>query len=113
MGTIKIKGYFYIMVSNKQALFFDTLLINRKMIKSFGVSKLGVLGSFITENLKTSSDVDFLVEFLPEEKSYDNYMNLSYYLEGLLGRRVEVVTSQSLSKHIGPHILKQTECVAI
>ncbi|WP_231490228.1 nucleotidyltransferase family protein [Pedobacter sp. Leaf170] len=100
------------MVSNKQAL-FSTLLINRKMIKSFGVSKLGVFGSFVTGNLKTTSDVDFLVEFLPEEKSYDNYMNLSYYLEGLLGRRVELVTPQSLSKHIGPYILNQTEYVTI
>ncbi|MDN3586221.1 nucleotidyltransferase family protein [Pedobacter aquatilis] len=100
------------MVSNKQAL-FSTLLVNRKMIKSFGVSKLGVFGSFITGNLKTNSDVDFLVEFLPEEKSYDNYLNLSYYLEGLLGRKVELVTPQSLSKHIGPYILNQTEYVAI
>jgi len=83
------------------------------MIKSFGVSKLGVFGSFITGNLKNESDVDLLVEFYPEHKSYDNYINLSYYLEGLLGRKVELVTPQSLSKYIGPHILKQTEYVAI
>jgi len=83
------------------------------MIKSFGVSKLGVFGSFITGNLKNESDVDLLVEFYPEHKSYDNYINLSYYLEGLLGRKVELVTPQSLSKYIGPKILSQTEYVAI
>jgi len=99
-------------VSNKQVL-FSRLLKNSKMIKSFGVSKLGVFGSFITGNLKNESDVDLLVEFYPEHKSYDNYINLSYYLEGLLGRKVELVTPQSLSKYIGPHILKQTEYVAI
>jgi len=99
-------------VSNKQAL-FSTLLLNRQMIKSFGVSKLGVFGSFITGNLKNSSDIDFLVEFYPEQKSYDNYIDLSYFLEEILGRRVELVTPQSLSKHIGPHILNQTEYVAI
>jgi len=83
------------------------------VIKSFGVSKLGVFGSFITENLKTNSDIDFLVEFFPEEKSYDNYMNRSYSLEGLLGRRVELVTPQSLSKDLGSYILNQTKYVAI
>ena len=99
-------------VSNKQVL-FSRLLKNSKMIKSFGVSKLGVFGSFITGNLKNESDVDLLVEFYPEHKSYDNYINLSYYLEGLLGRKVELVTPQSLSKYIGPNILSQTEYVAI
>jgi predicted nucleotidyltransferase len=55
--------------------------------------------------------VDLLVEFAPGEKTYDNFMELSFYLEDLLGRKVELVTPQSLSKHIGPHILKQVEHV--
>ena len=99
-------------VSNKQVL-FSTLKTNSEMIKSFGVSKLGVFGSFITGNLKNESDVDLIVEFYPDQKSYDNYIDLSYYLEGLLGRKVELVTPQSLSKYIGPYILNQTEYVAI
>ncbi|GAA3956088.1 nucleotidyltransferase family protein [Pedobacter ginsengiterrae] len=99
-------------VSNKQVL-FSTLLSNSKTIKSFSVAKLGVFGSLITGNQKDESDVDFLVEFYPNQKSYDNYIDLSYYLEGLLGRKVELVTPQSLSKYIGPHILNQTEYVAI
>jgi len=99
-------------VSNKQVL-FSTLLSNSEVIKSFGVAKLGVFGSFITGKQKNESDVDFLVEFYPNQKSYDNYIDLSYYLEGLLGRKVELVTPQSLSKYIGPHILNQTEYVAI
>jgi len=99
-------------VSNKQVL-FSTLLSNSKMVKSFGISKLGVFGSFITGNLKNESDVDLLVEFYPEQKNYDNYIDLSYYLEELLARKVELVTPQSLSKYFGPHILSQTKYVAI
>lgn len=59
------------------------------------------------------SDVDFLIEFLPEKKNYDNFINLSFYLEELLGRKVEIVTPQSLSKYIGPHILRNAEYVAL
>jgi predicted nucleotidyltransferase len=60
-----------------------------------------------------SSDVDLLVEFIPEKKSFDNFMELSFFLEGLLGRKVELVTPQSLSKHIGPHILNEVVNVSL
>jgi uncharacterized protein len=38
-------------------------------------------------------------------------MNLSFYLEDLLGRKVELVTPQALSKYVGPHIIKEAEDV--
>jgi Predicted nucleotidyltransferases len=38
-------------------------------------------------------------------------MDLAFYLEDLFGRKVEIVTPQSLSKHIGPYILKEVEIV--
>jgi uncharacterized protein len=41
------------------------------------------------------SDVDLLVEFIPELKTFDNFMELSFFLEELLGRKVELVTPQS------------------
>ena len=40
-------------------------------------------------------------------------MDLSFFLEELLGRRVELVTLESLSPHIGPHILREVERVPI
>jgi predicted nucleotidyltransferase len=99
-------------VQNKQRL-LSVLLEHNEMIKSFGVSKLSIFGSSATDNLKPTSDIDFLVEFNQEQKSYDNFIGLSFYLEDLLGRKVELVTPQSLNKYIGPHILKQAESVAI
>lgn len=99
-------------VQNK-TLLLSALAVNRDKIKSFGVLKLGVFGSFITNNVKSNSDVDLLVEFDPAKKNYDNFIELSFYLEELLGRKVELVTPQALSKYIGPHILKQAEYVAI
>ena len=51
--------------------------------------------------------MDFLVEFEQGKKTYDNFMELSFFLEELMGRKVELVTPQSLNKYIGPYILNQ------
>jgi len=98
-------------VQNKQSL-LSLLQANGQKLRSFGVLNLSLFGSFITGKLHADSDVDLLVEFDPQQKSYDNFMDLSFFLEDLLGRRVEVVTPQSLSKYIGPHILNQAENVS-
>ena len=74
---------------------------------------MGVFGSFTTDRITEDSDIDFLVEFDPSKKSFDNFIELSFYLEDLLNRKVELVTPQSLSKHIGPYILQQTQYVSI
>lgn len=100
-------------VTNKQTL-LQQLLLHKDQIRSFGVQQLGLFGSFKQDNgIHPESDVDLLVEFAPGQKTYDNFMELSFYLEDLLGRKVELVTPQSLSKYIGPHILKQVEHVRI
>jgi len=100
------------MVQSKEAL-LSLLQKNRNEIRLFGVSNLSLFGSFLTNSLHSKSDVDFLVEFQPNMKTYDNFMELSFFLEDLLGRRVELVTPQSLSPYIGPYILKEAEHVAL
>jgi len=78
------------------------------------VRELGLFGSFKHNTaIKPQSDVDFLVEFEKGKKSYDSLMDLSFYLEELLGRKVELVTPESLSKYLGPHILKEVEHVVL
>jgi predicted nucleotidyltransferase len=79
----------------------------------FGVQRYGLFGSFVRHEQKTTSDVDILVEFSPGQKTFDNFMNLAFFLEELLGRRVELVTREALSPHIGPHILAEVEYAAI
>jgi predicted nucleotidyltransferase len=39
-------------------------------------------------------------------------MALAYFLEDLFNKKVDLVTPQSLSPHIGPHILKSVEYVS-
>jgi predicted nucleotidyltransferase len=86
---------------------------NSEMIKSYGVKSLGIFGSFSKGKIHESSDVDLLVDFDPSKKSFDNFMDLSFFLEELFGRKVEIVTNQSLSKFIGPHILNEVLHVSL
>jgi len=48
-----------------------------------------------------------LVEFAPEKHTFDNFMDVAFLLEEILGRKVELITPEALSPHIGPHILKE------
>ena len=41
------------------------------------------------------SDIDVLVEFNKLEKSFDNYMELKFYLEKLFHRRVDLVIREA------------------
>lgn len=99
-------------VTNRDML-LDRLHRNSGRIKSFGVKRLGLFGSFVRGTATAESDVDLLVEFERGKKSYDNFMELGSYLEEVLNRKVELVTPQSLSKHIGPHILNQVQDVKL
>jgi predicted nucleotidyltransferase len=75
-----------------------------------GVASIGLFGSFVRGNQTSLSDIDILVEFTPEKHTFDNFMEVSFLLEEIPGRKVEVVTPEGLSPaHIGPHILKEVE----
>jgi predicted nucleotidyltransferase len=108
-------SYLYIVkhnIQNKDQLLL-LLKLNGLKIKAFGVEKISLFGSFAHGTPTAKSDVDLLVFFKPEQKNFDNFMDLSFFLEELLGRKVELVTPQSLDKYIGPQILNQAENVVI
>lgn len=73
------------------------------------MSKIGLFGSFIKGDQHQGSDIDFLVEFEPSKKTFDNFYKLSVFLEEILQRRVEIVTPESLSPYLGPYILREVE----
>lgn len=89
----------------------ERLLQNQASINVLEVEKLGLFGSFVRGDQGTKSDVDLLVKFVPGEKNFDNFMELSFLLERLLQRRVELVTVDSLSSYIGPRILEEVAYV--
>ena len=56
----------------------------------FGVSKIGLFGSYAKGQSDETSDVDIIVEF--ERPIGFRFVELVDYLENLLGRRVDVLT---------------------
>ena len=85
---------------------------NRDTIISYGVRKIGLFGSFVRNQQKDTSDIDILVEFETDKLTYDNYINLAFFLENSLTKKVDLITSDSLSPYIGPEILKEVEYVS-
>ena len=78
-----------------------------------GVVRLGLFGSFARDEANEDSDVDLLVEFVPGGKRFDRFLALADLLEEDLGRHVELVTPESLSRYIGPHILREVRYVSL
>jgi predicted nucleotidyltransferase len=99
-------------VQTKQNL-IGHLRRHRDELRRLGVRRLGLFGSFQRGEFGPESDVDLLVEFVPGEKSFDNFMAVSFLLEDELGRPVDLVTREALSPHLGPHILEDVEYVEI
>jgi predicted nucleotidyltransferase len=60
----------------------------------FGVRRIGLFGSFASETATKASDVDLIVDF--ERPTGLRFVELVEYLEALLGRRVDVLTSAGL-----------------
>ena len=70
-----------------------------------------LFGSFQRGGPDAESDVDLLVEFVLGEKSFDNFMAVSFLLEEEFGRPVALVPPEAPGPHIGPHILQSVEYV--
>ena len=97
-------------VENKDQV-LQCLRISKEKIEALGVQRIGLFGSFVTGKQTSKSDVDIFVDFVPSQHSFDNFMDLSFLLEGLFGRKVELVTPESLSPYMGAHILEEVELV--
>lgn len=94
-------------------IILQTLSDHRQELADFGVDRIGLFGSYSHENATPNSDIDLLVDIRKEKKTFKNFMALTYFLEDLFDRNVELVTRESLSPYIGPHILKTVEDVPL
>lgn len=81
---------------------------NTDTIKAYGVKSVGIFGSFAASRQTAKSDVDVLVEFEKEDKTFDNYMELKLFLEQLFKRRVDLVIKDALKARIKDRVLSET-----
>jgi predicted nucleotidyltransferase len=85
----------------------ETVLANREILRRYRVKSISLFGSYVRNEQREDSDIDFFVEF--QEDTYNNFINLVYSLEDLFKKRVTVVSAEDLSPHIRPYVLKEAE----
>lgn len=93
---------------------FKTIQDNKETIKSFGVTEIGLFGSYVRDEQTENSDIDLLIDYDIREINLKKFMNFCFMMDDLFKDiKVEVVTKNGLSKFISPYILKEVNYVQI
>lgn len=95
-----VREHFFTIVNSKR----------EKLSNEFHVTRIGIFGSCVRGEESKDSDVDVLVEF--EIKTFDNFMDLKFFLEDQLGRRVDLVIMDSLKPAIRDKVLGEVKYAA-
>lgn len=74
--------------------------------EDYGISEIGLFGSYASGRQKESSDIDILVEF---QKATDliSFVHLKNYLSDLLDSNVDLVMKRALKPEIGKRVLRE------
>jgi len=86
----------------------NAIKINKTALLRYGIKEIGLFSSYARGEQTTTSDIDLLIDFEPDKENYDNYMAVYDIMEQLfVNEKVEIVTKNGLSPHIGPKILNE------
>ena len=67
--------------------------------KKYGLARIALFGSFAKGEQRQDSDIDILIQ--PTTPLGLNFIELVYYLEALLDRKVDLTTFNDLARHKG------------
>ena len=85
----------------------DILRTHKPMLaERFGVTELALFGSFARDEATDGSDVDILVRYDGPATSR-SYFGVQFYIEDLLGRRVDLVTHKALRSEFRPYVERE------
>lgn len=85
---------------------------NKAILKKFGVKKIGLFGSYLRKEQKSTSDIDILVEFEKNKITFDNYMDLKFFLEDLFECKVDLVMKEAIKPDLKPYIIGSVKYAA-
>jgi len=78
------------------------------LYEEYGVTEIGVFGSYVRGEQRPDSDIDILIELeRPPKISLMGLVDLEYYLSDLLGMKVDIAIKKNLRKRIGRRILQE------
>ncbi len=79
----------------------------KELISIYKVKEIGIFGSYVRGEQDETSDIDILVDYLEEHISLFDVLDLKYYLEDLLGSKVDIVTRGALKPVMGRYIMDE------
>lgn len=82
-----------------------------EMAERFGAVRLWLFGSAARDEVRADSDVDALVDF-GGPATFDAYFGLQDYLQSLIGRRIDLVTTRGLKPRARQHVQRDLIDVA-
>ena len=82
---------------------------NRDRFRGFGVSEVGLFGSFVREEQTDESDVDLVLA--TDDRSYDNFLKLEEFTKELFSRSVDIIFESDLNEMNGRVICRELEYV--
>ncbi len=78
------------------------------LAKKYGVTEIGVFGSYVRGEQRPDSDVDILIELTDSPRiSLMGLVNLENYLSDLLDVKVETAIKKNLKPRLKPYILQE------
>jgi hypothetical protein len=75
----------------------------------YGVKKLSIFGSLIHGTSTDESDLDILVEFLPDRTPGFAYVDFEDELSELFQRKVDLHTASSLSQYFRENVVREAQ----
>ena len=79
--------------------------------RKYGVQSLRLFGSVARGDAGSGSDIDVLVDF-GGPAGFRQYMDLLFFLEEVLGERVDLVTTRGLREELRPKVEREAVRVA-
>lgn len=79
---------------------------NKRLLRDqFGISRVGIFGSFVSQTHHKTSDIDLVVDFEKDKKNLHSFLQLKRFLEKELSRKVDLGFEHSLK----PAVRKKVE----
>lgn len=80
------------------------------LYKQYGVSEIGIFGSYVRGEQKRGSDIDLLLSFEGSITLFGLY-DLQELLAKKFRRKIDIALKNGLKEHIGQHILSEVQYI--
>lgn len=95
------------MVRNRNDILLFLQTHKGELTQRFGVTSIGLFGSYAREEAREDSDIDIAVEIASEKKSLANFLGIRRYLEQQLGKPVDLGIESTLKPLVRELVVKE------